>query len=65
MMKIETSVKVLEKERKWLGIGMFELLLDIEKNGKMVYSERVVEAFQIYRLVMFNGRKVSEVVSAN
>ena len=64
-MKIETSVKVLEKERNWLGVSMKYLLLDIEKNGKMVYSERVVEAFQIYRLVMFNGRKVSEVVSAN
>jgi len=61
MMKIETSIKVLEKERNWLGISMSELLKDIEKNGKMVYSEKVVEAFQIYRLVMFNGTKVSEV----
>ena len=60
-MKIETSIKVLEKERNWLGVSMKYLLLDIEKNGKMVYSERVVEAFQIYRLVMFNGSKVSEV----
>ena len=46
MMKIETAIGVLEKERQFLGMGMLELLQDIQKHGRMIYSERVMKAFE-------------------
>ena len=54
-MKIETAIKVLEKEQEFLGIGLLELLQDIQKHGRMVYSERVVEAFD---RCMIDGRRL-------
>jgi hypothetical protein len=54
-MKIETAIKVLEKEQEFLGIGLLELLQDIQKHGRMIYSERVVEAFDRF---MIDGRRL-------
>jgi hypothetical protein len=54
-MKIETAINVLNKEREFLGLGFLELLQDIQKYGKMIYSERVMEAFERF---MVDGRKM-------
>jgi hypothetical protein len=54
-MKIETAIGILEKERDFLGLGMLELLQDIQKHGRMIYSERVIEAFDRF---MIDGRKL-------
>ena len=54
-MKIETAISVLEKERQFLGMGMLELLQDIQKHGRMIYSERVMEAFERF---MIDGRRM-------
>ena len=47
-MKIETAIKILNKEREFLGMTFFDLLFDIQKEGKfrrMVYSQKVIEAY--------------------
>ncbi len=54
-MKIETAIGILEKERQFLGLGFLELLQDIQANGKMIYSERVMEAFERF---MIDGRRM-------
>ena len=55
MMKIETAIAQLEKERQFLGMGFLEVLQDIQKYGKMIYSERTVEAYERF---MIDGRKM-------
>lgn len=55
MMKIETAINILEKERQFLGLGFLELLQDIQKDGRMVYSEKVMEA---YKRFMIDGRRM-------
>jgi hypothetical protein len=54
-MKIETAIGILNKEREFLGLGFLDLLQDIQKEGKMIYSERVMEAFERF---MVDGRKM-------
>jgi hypothetical protein len=54
-MKIETAIGILNKEREFLGMGFLDLLQDIQKEGKMIYSERVMEAFERF---MVDGRKM-------
>ena len=54
-MKIETAIGILNKEREFLGLGFLELLQDIQKEGKMIYSDRVMEAFERF---MVDGRKM-------
>ena len=54
-MKIETAIGILNKEREFLGMGFLDLLQDIQKYGKMIYSERVMEAFDRF---MVDGRKM-------
>ena len=54
-MKIETAIGILEKERQFLGMGFLELLQDIQKDGRMVYSAKVMEAFERF---MIDGRKM-------
>ncbi len=55
MMKIETAINILEKERQFLGLGFLELLQDIQKDGRMVYSEKVMEAYERF---MIDGRRM-------
>ena len=59
-MKIETAIGILEKERQFLGMGFLELLQDIQKDGRMVYSEKVMEAFERF---MIDGRRMFATVA--
>ena len=57
-MKIETAIKILNKEREFLGMTFFDLLFDIQKEGKfrrMVYSQKVIEAYDRF---MVDGQKM-------
>lgn len=54
-MKIETAIKILEQERQFLGMGFLEVLQDIQKHGKMIYSQKTVEAYERF---MIDGRKM-------
>lgn len=54
-MKIETAIGILNKEREFLGLGFLELLQDIQREGKIVYSEKTMEAFERF---MVDGRKM-------
>jgi hypothetical protein len=47
-MKITTAISILEKERNFLGLGFLEVLQDIQKHGRMVYSEKTMEAFSVF-----------------
>ena len=47
-MKLETAVKVLHKECDFLGMEMLELLADIARNGRMVYSVKVLQAAEVF-----------------
>ena len=59
-MKIETAIGILEKERQFLGMGFLELLQDIQKDGRMVYSAKVMEAFERF---MIDGRRMFATVA--
>ena len=54
-MKITTAITQLKKEQDFLGIGLLELLQDIQQHGRMVYSEKTVEACQVF---MTEGAKM-------
>ena len=54
-MKIETAIGVLDKERAFLGLGFLELLQDIQREGRMVYSQKVMEAYDRF---MVDGRRM-------
>lgn len=47
-MKITTAISILEKERNFLGLGFLEVLQDIQKHGRMVYSEKTMVAFHVF-----------------
>jgi hypothetical protein len=47
-MQITTAIKQIQKEADFLGMGLLEVLQDIQKNGRMVYSERTMEAFVVF-----------------
>jgi hypothetical protein len=47
-MKIDTAIKQLNKEQEFLGIGLLELLQDIQKHGRMIYSERTMDAYGVF-----------------
>jgi hypothetical protein len=47
-MKITTAIAQLEKERQFLGMGFLEVLQDIQKHGRMVYSEKTMQAFGVF-----------------
>jgi hypothetical protein len=60
-MKIETAINILNKEREFLGMTFFDLLFDIQKEGKfrgMVYSPKVLEAYDRF---MVDGQKLMAV----
>ena len=48
-MQIATAIAQLNKEQEFLGIGFLELLQDIQKNGQMVYSEKTMQAFRVFK----------------
>ena len=47
-MKLETAVKVLHKECDFLGMTMLELLADVARNGRMIYSAKVLQAAEVF-----------------
>ena len=47
-MQITTAIKQIQKEAEFQGMGLLETLQDIQKNGRMVYSERTMEAFVVF-----------------
>jgi hypothetical protein len=47
-MKLSTAIRQLDSQAAWLGISGTELLKDIKKHGKIVYSDRVVLAYKTY-----------------
>ena len=62
MMKIDTAIRILKKERAFLGTGFLELLQDIKLYGRMVYSEKVMEAFDRF---MVDGQKLFAVAECD
>lgn len=46
-MKTQTAMNVILKEALFLGMNVVEVMKDVKKQGRMVYSERVVEAVKI------------------
>jgi hypothetical protein len=47
-MQIITAIKQIQKEADFQGMGLLETLQDIQKNGRMMYSERTMEAFVVF-----------------
>lgn len=54
-MQIATAIAQLQKEQEFLGIGLLELLADIQENGSMVYCEQTMIAFRVF---MAEGQKM-------
>ena len=47
-MQIATAVKQIQNEADFQGMGLLETLQDIQKHGRMIYSERTMEAFVVF-----------------
>ena len=47
-MTITTAFAQLKREQEFLGLGLLELLADIQKDGRMVYSEKTMQAFRVF-----------------
>ena len=47
-MQRSTAFAQLQKECVFLGIEFFDLIKDIQINGRMVYSQKTVEAYHTY-----------------
>ena len=47
-MNITTAIAILEQERQFLGLGMLELLTEIQADQQMVYSDKVMKAYRVF-----------------
>ena len=47
-MQITTAIKQIQKEADFMGMGLLETLQDIKQHGRMMYSERTMEAFVVF-----------------
>jgi len=47
-MQIATAVRQIQKEADFQGMGLLEVLQDIKQHGRMIYSERTMEAFVVF-----------------
>ena len=47
-MNITSAITQLKKEQEFLGLGLLELLQDIQKDGRMVYSEKTMQAYRVF-----------------
>jgi hypothetical protein len=47
-MQISTAIAQLNKEQEFMGIGLLEVLQDIQKHGKMLYCEKTMEAYSVF-----------------
>jgi hypothetical protein len=59
-MQRSTAMTQLNKECKFLGIGFFELIKDIQINGRMVYSQKTIEAYHKYMEIYAMAAQVDE-----
>lgn len=46
-MKMSTALEVIQKEADFLGQPFLETMMDIKKYGTRMYSDRVMQAFNI------------------
>jgi hypothetical protein len=46
-MKLETAIKQINKEAAFIGWSGPAIIKDIAKHGRMLYSERTMEAFRV------------------
>jgi hypothetical protein len=46
-MQIATAIKQIQNEADFQGMGLLETLQDIQKHGRMMYSERTMKAFVV------------------
>ena len=56
-MKMQTAIKQIQKEADFQGLTFVEVLEDIQKYGKMLYSEKTMDAYQT---VISNGQFFNE-----
>ena len=47
-MQITTAIKQIQKEADFMGMGLLEVLQEIQKHGKMLYCEKTMEAFVVF-----------------
>ena len=47
-MKYTTAVNQIKKECDFLGMTLVQVVQDVQKYGRMIYSQRTVEAVKIY-----------------
>jgi len=50
-MKIETANKILKKQAEFLGWSVPELMMDIKKYNFIVYSEKVIKAYEVVQYI--------------
>lgn len=46
-MKLETAIKQLKKEADFVGWTAPDIVRDIARHGRMLYSERTMAAFRV------------------
>lgn len=46
-MNMTTAIAQIQKEADFLGLPFLETMMDIKKEGSMVYSEKTMQAFRI------------------
>ena len=46
-MKLETAIKQLKKEAEFVGWTAPDIVRDIAKHGRRMYSERTMEAYYV------------------
>jgi hypothetical protein len=46
-MKLETAIKQINKEAAFIGWSGPAIIQDIAKHGRMLYSERTMEAYRV------------------
>lgn len=56
-MKMQTAIKQIQKEADFQGFTFMEVLEDIQEYGKMLYSEKTMDAYQT---VITNGQFFNE-----
>ena len=47
-MQIATAIKQIQKEADFQGMGLLETVQDIKRHGRMLYSERTMQAFVVF-----------------
>jgi hypothetical protein len=52
-MKMQTAINQIKKECDFQGMTFVQVLEDIQKYGRMLYSEKTMDAYQT---VIFNGQ---------